>query len=273
MGTQPPPRGLKRAASKVSNFTAFDRLARSGPERREYTISVQRRTVTATRTDTDTDTDLRAVTSAPTTALTLPKGIPLGPAAPRVEEVECRLVRHHPMGLGLTVNQLNVIGSVDPQCSGAGVLQVGDLIISLNGEALQGPIVTALDPSREVQLVVVSRNVNVDSAAALGVEIEMVAAAAAAAAAWTDKPVSRNDDSVTAPAVAARVAAAPALEARAAMAIAPLHPVAAAEATVAAAASAVAAAAAAWTDKPHRPSQTPAYHVRGFIPDGMPPMG
>ena len=53
-----------------------------------------------------------------------------------VVEVECLLVRHATVGLGLTVDNLNVIGGVDPLCSGAQLLHVGDRIISLNGEAL-----------------------------------------------------------------------------------------------------------------------------------------
>ena len=78
--------------------------------------------------------------------------------------------------------------------------------------------------------------------------------------------VTRHVGCAVAPAVEVRVAATDPMAAATAMV--PLHPLAAAgEAAAAAALS----AAAAWTDKPHRPSRLPAYDVRGFVPDGMPP--
>jgi hypothetical protein len=44
------------------------------------------------------------------------------------------------------------------------VLRIGDKIVALNGERLRGPIVTALDPNRKVQVVTVHRAVRGEAA-------------------------------------------------------------------------------------------------------------
>jgi len=89
--------------------------------------------------------------SAPPAAAAARRVVPAG-----VDEFECSLSRGRE-GLGLAVDDQNIIGQVDAHCSAADFLRVGDRIVALNGTWLQGPIVTALDPARTVHVFTVHR--------------------------------------------------------------------------------------------------------------------
>lgn len=68
----------------------------------------------------------------------------------------CTLTRGRE-GLGLAVDEQNIIGQVDAHCSAKGTLRVGDRIVALDGVWLQGPIVSALDPDRTEHVFTVHR--------------------------------------------------------------------------------------------------------------------
>ena len=116
-------------------------------------VAVARAAPRSAEADVDSQAreEAEALVAAPSAPAAARRAVPAG-----VDEFECTLSRGTE-GLGLAVDDQNIIGQVDAHCSAKDALRVGDRIVALNGVWLQGPIVTALDPARTVHVFTVHR--------------------------------------------------------------------------------------------------------------------